>query len=60
MNREAGLVLSSSVPAVKGKLTSSTNTGVGADHDDLVLACALATWYARCRKVGYTTLKVIY
>jgi hypothetical protein len=30
------------------------------DHDDLVLACALATWYARRRKVGSTTLKVIY
>jgi hypothetical protein len=30
------------------------------DHDDLVLACALASWYVRCRKVGYTTLKVIY
>jgi hypothetical protein len=30
------------------------------DHDDLVLACTLATWYARRRKVGSTTLKVIY
>jgi hypothetical protein len=30
------------------------------DHDDLVLACALACWWCRRRRTGATTLKVIY
>jgi hypothetical protein len=30
------------------------------DHDDLVLACALACWKATRRRAGSTTLKVIY
>ena len=30
------------------------------DHDDLVLACALACWKATRKRAGSTTLKVIY